>query len=82
MELHLGELARILDVPPRRVDGWLRRGFLRATKPRPGPGRGRYKVIPETELAIARRALRVMRRYGVPATRTLFDVVRAEVTNA
>jgi|SRR5215470_6296569 len=35
------EVADLLGVTPRRVEGWVERGLLRATRPASGPGRRR-----------------------------------------
>jgi MerR HTH family regulatory protein len=38
----LGELARVLDVDPRRVKGWVEQGLIRPTRRGRGPGKSRH----------------------------------------
>lgn len=66
----LGELARLLGVEVDRVEQWARNGWLVAIGGGHGPGRPR--TFTQDELEIARRVLRIARRYGVTATAAMF----------
>lgn len=74
----LGEVARLLDVPVDRVERWVRNHWLVATGG--GQGRGRPRAFTQTELDVARRALRIAQRYAVTATEAIFTEARRRHT--
>ncbi len=70
----LGQLADRLGVPFDRIKWWVRQGYLRATPER--PGRGHYKEVPLHEAYLAQEAVRLQRKYGIEASRDLFQRLR------
>jgi len=59
--LYLGEASRLFGVTVRRIDEWLRLGWVQETTGRAN-GRGHRKVIPWRELPIIDRAVSRARR--------------------
>jgi len=73
--LHVGQVARFLGVPRRRVRWWIERGFLRV-EPDPRYGRGHHFRLHPTEMQIAVQVIHIQRTLGVQASEGLFAHVR------
>lgn len=70
----LGEVARLLDVEIDRVESWARNRWIIGTGGGQGPGK--HRAFAHGELEIARRAIRIARRYNVHATEAMFTEAR------
>jgi len=76
LPLHVGQVARFLGIPRRRVQWWIERGFLRV-EPDPRYGRGHHFRLHPAELDIAVQVLRIQETLGVEASEKLFAHVRS-----
>lgn len=76
--MRLAELAERLDVPFKRIEWWVRQGYIRPENPNDGRGRGHYRRFPLSEAYVAQCVVHLQREYGIEASPTLFQRIRNE----